>query len=106
ARAVVGAGAVNLRSYAQGRACLVRIPGVCNGIRETTVLAHARLAGITGVGQKAPDVIGAHACSACHDVIAGRRKSSNWTAEEVRLMFYEGILRTLDLLCRDGVLRW
>ena len=96
---------MNLRSYAQGRSCLVRMPGVCNGVRETTVLAHARLAGITGVGQKAPDVIGAHACSACHDVIDGRTKSE-YAREEVLTMFYEGILRTLDLLCRDGVLRW
>lgn len=32
-----------LTKAARGRECQVRIPGVCNGNPETTVLAHYRL---------------------------------------------------------------
>ena len=34
----------DLRKAARGRECQVRIPGVCNGNSETSVLAHIRLA--------------------------------------------------------------
>lgn len=33
----------DLRKAARGRECQVRIPGVCNGNPETSVLAHIRL---------------------------------------------------------------
>lgn len=33
----------NLCKAARGRECQVRIPGVCNGKSETSVLAHIRL---------------------------------------------------------------
>ena len=41
-----------LTKLARGRACQVRLPGICNFNAETTVLAHYRLAGICGVGFK------------------------------------------------------
>lgn len=50
---------MNLRKQARGRGCQVRIPHVCNFNSETTVLAHYRLAGISGMGMKSPDAIGA-----------------------------------------------
>ncbi|EHP0911263.1 DUF1364 family protein, partial [Escherichia coli] len=40
----------DLRKAARGRECQVRIPGVCNGNSETSVLAHIRLAGLCGTG--------------------------------------------------------
>lgn len=40
----------DLRKAARGRECQVRIPGVCNGNPETSVLAHIRLAGLCGTG--------------------------------------------------------
>lgn len=52
---------------------MVRIPGVCNGNPETTVLAHIRIGNVAGIGQKPPDICGVWACSACHDVIDGRK---------------------------------
>lgn len=42
----------DLRKAARGRECQVRIPGVCNGNPETSVLAHIRLAGLCGTGIK------------------------------------------------------
>ena len=59
----------DLRKAARGRECQVRIPGVCNGNPETSVLAHIRLTGLCGTGTKLPELIATIACSACHDEI-------------------------------------
>ena len=62
----------SLRTLAQGQPCMVRIPGVCNGNPETTVLAHIRRGNVAGMGQKPPDLCGVWACSSCHDAMDGR----------------------------------
>ena len=58
-----------LRESAKGQHCMVRLPGVCNGNPETTVLAHLNGG---GMGMKQSDLLGAFACSACHDAVDGR----------------------------------
>lgn len=63
---------MSLRNAAKGKPCMVRLPGICNGNPETTVLAHIRIAGTCGVGMKPPDTQATYACSACHDAIDGR----------------------------------
>ncbi|EPG6221198.1 DUF1364 domain-containing protein [Klebsiella pneumoniae] len=93
----------NLRKAARGRECTVRIPGYCNGNPETSVLAHYRLAGTCGTGCK-PDE-GAIACSACHDLIDGRKKTTDYTRDELRLMHAEGVLRTLAIWKQEGLLK-
>lgn len=93
---VVVSGA-DLRNMARGKPCQVRIPGICNGNPETTVLAHYRMPGICGTGIKPSDVCGAWSCSACHDAIDGRT-STPYTRDELRLMHAEGCLRTLAQL--------
>lgn len=96
---------INLRKEAKGRECTVRIPGVCNGNPETTVLAHLNNKGLFGVGtgQKVPDMFGAWACSACHDAIDFRRKTDMGNAE-LLIMFYEGVFRTQNQLLKEGKL--
>jgi hypothetical protein len=84
----------DLRKLARGKPCMVRLPEICNGNPETTILAHPRLAGITGIGMKAPDEIGAWSCSDCHDAI-DRRTHTDLDRDYVRLAHYEGILRTI-----------
>ena len=37
---------MNLRKMAKDRDCTVRLEGICNGDRATTVLAHVRLPGV------------------------------------------------------------
>jgi hypothetical protein len=91
----------NLRDLAEGRPCLVRVPE-CNGGGATTVLAHYRLAGYSGNGLKPPDVMGAHACSSCHDVIDGRKHIEGWPRERVRLAHAEGVMRTIAALHDEG----
>lgn len=62
-----------LRASARGQDCTLRLPGVCNGNPETTVLAHLPC-GKKGMGMKSPDNMACFACSACHDAIDGRRR--------------------------------
>lgn len=94
----------NLRKLAEGAPCQVRIPGVCNGISETTVLAHLPMVGISGMGMKCPDTIGTWACSACHDEIDARTSlyNSEQYGDYVQRSAYEGMCRTLNELHRRG----
>jgi hypothetical protein len=80
---------MNLRKAARGRGCMIRLPGICNHNSETTVLAHVRLAGVSGMGIKADDLLGAWACSACHDAI-DRRSHTDLDRDAVRLAHLEG----------------
>lgn len=95
----------NLRKAARGRECTVRIPGYCNGNPETSVLAHYRLAGTCGTGCKPDDTQGAIACSARHDLIDGRKRTTDYTRDELRLMHAEGVLRTLAIWKKEGLLK-
>ena len=96
---------MNLRRYAEGKPCMVRLPGICSGDPMTVVLAHFRgLPGLGGMGQKPPDVLGAWACHDCHNEIDRRTRHMDYDA--VREAFMEGVIRTQARLVRDGVLRW
>ena len=94
---------MNLKTAARGKPCMVRLPDVCNHNPDTTVLAHIRLAGISGMGTKSPDLIGAWACSACHDAI-DRRANTDLDRDYVRLAHFEGMARTINSLIDMGVL--
>ncbi|WP_199637383.1 DUF1364 domain-containing protein [Serratia sp. PAMC26656] len=92
----------NLRKEARGRDCQIRIPGICNFNPETTVLAHYRLAGTCGTAIKPDDAQAAWACSACHDEIDRRTRFID--ANDARLMHAEGVLRTQEILRKEGKL--
>lgn len=94
---------MNLRKLAQGKPCMVRIPEVCNHNFDTTVLAHVRIAGISGMGMKSPDLIAAWACYSCHEVY-DRRQSSDLPLETIQLYFLEGVIRTQYQLLKLGVI--
>ena len=89
------------RKEARGKPCMVRIPGVCNGDPETTILAHYRLAGYCGTGMKPIDALGAWACSACHDEVDRRTRH---LADPViaRLAHAEGVLRTIAEIAKES----
>jgi hypothetical protein len=93
----------DLRKEAKGRGCMVRIPGVCNFNSETVVLAHIRMAGISGMSVKANDLLGAWACSSCHDTV-DRRNYLDLERDYVRLMHLEGVARTIAQLGKEGLL--
>ena len=92
----------NLRKQAKGRQCQVRLVGICNGNAETVVLAHYRMAGLNGMGNKPDDMFGAWACSSCHDECD--RRTRKLESEFVRLAHAEGVLRTQAILKQEGKL--
>jgi hypothetical protein len=75
---------------------------VCNHNSETVVLAHIRMPGISGIGLKADDALGAWACSACHDAI-DRRAHTDLDRDYVRLAHLEGMVRTIAQLRAEGI---
>lgn len=91
-----------LRKAARGRQCQIRIPGVCNGNPETTVLAHYRMAGLCGTGIKPSDFVGAWACDSCHSQVDGRSKAL-YTKDKLRQWHLEGVMRTLTVLESEGL---
>lgn len=95
----------DLRKEARGRECQVRLTGVCNFSPATTVLAHVRLAGLTGIGQKSNDLHAAWCCSSCHDVVDGRVRH-DLGREYVQIAMYEGVLRTQNQLIKEGKIKF
>lgn len=90
----------DLRKTARDRPCMVRVPGVCDGGGPTTVLAHYRLSGVSGMGFKSPDVCGAWCCAPCHAWVDSHH------SEEVKVWHLEGVIRTLNALSKEGALKW
>jgi hypothetical protein len=82
---------------------MVRLEGICNHNSETVVLAHIRLSGVSGMGIKADDLLGAWACSACHDAI-DRRFRTDLDRDYVRLAHLEGMVRTIAQLRKEGLI--
>lgn len=93
----------NLCKAARGRECQVRIPGVCNGNAETSVLAHIRIAGLCGTGIKPPDLIATIACSSCHDEIDRRTRLVD--AEYAKECALEGMARTQVIWLKEGLVK-
>ena len=91
----------NLRKEAKGRECQVRIPGICTGENETVVLAHYTRSWLRGMGSKPHDIFGVYCCAACHNAIDGRVRT-NYSREQLRLMHAEGVLRTINILLKEG----
>ncbi len=58
------------------------------------------MAGICGTGMKPDDLIGAWACSACHDEID--RRTHNLDNKDARLYHLEGVIRTQAILLKEG----
>ncbi|MHB8388269.1 MAG: nuclease domain-containing protein [Acidobacteriaceae bacterium] len=84
------------RQAAQGKPCMIRLPG-CDGGGATTVAAHYRLAGYCGAGIKPDDdIFVAWACHHCHAVVDGRIFAPpGYFRSDVRLAHAEGCLRTM-----------
>lgn len=88
-----------LTASARDEECLVRLAGVCNGNPETTILAHFRMSGTSGMGIKPEDWQGAFACSACHTAVDTYKDPS------IQLDFAKGVLRTIARQIEKGLIR-
>ena len=95
-----------IRRAARGQDCTLQLPGICNCDPETTALCHSNeLTSGKGMGLKAPDTEAAFGCSACHDVLDGRRPRPHWMTYEMLLGAFEraklkthAILRNMGLI--------
>lgn len=95
-----------LRKFAKGQPCAASIVGVCNHNNETTVLAHIRVANVAGLSEKPSDLIGAHLCSDCHDVIDGRQQwPIDYTEADKLWVKLAALSRTLDRVGRHFTLK-
>jgi hypothetical protein len=61
------------------------------------------MAGISGMGHKADDLLGAWVCSACHAEVDGQTHVTGLSRDELRLAHLEGMARTIDQLRREGI---
>ena len=95
-----------IRKSAEGVPCQVRLIGICNHDPATTIWAHANgSAAGKGIGMKAHDLLGAYACSNCHDVYDRRADAPEaFAREQVELAFWEGHARSLLLLIERGII--
>lgn len=90
-----------IRKSAKGQPCLVRVPGICNGNSETTVLAHLNGAGL---GAKAGDHEGAYCCSSCHGWLDGGYAQEGVARDTRDLWHLQGVIRTQRVLIDMGLL--
>jgi len=90
-----------IRKSAKGQPCLVRVPGVCNGNTETTVLAHVNGG---GVGVKAGDHEAAYACSTCHEWLDGGYVQHGYSRDTRDLWHLQGVIRTQRVLIEKGLI--
>jgi hypothetical protein len=100
----VGMVSQKLRDSARNQECTLRLPGICQGGTETTVLCHLPShIGLKGMGMKVPDWWACFGCHDCHDGIDRRRQHGLGDLFEVYLLaavqrtwlhwFEEGLLR-------------
>lgn len=92
---------MNLRKEAAWRDCQVRLPGCTGG---PCVLAHIRLSGISGMGIKAPDQLGAWACDSCHKAY-DVHGSTDLDRDFIDKAFLEGVMRTQYTLIKEGKIK-
>lgn len=89
----------DLRREAIGRQCQIRLPG-CQ--TEPCCLCHYRVIGISGMGQKSPDLIGAWGCASCHEKVDRTHRGD----PETQLDFARGVMRTQAALIAEGKVNW
>lgn len=94
----------DLRKEARDRDCQIRVPTVCNRDNSTTVLAHLPKPGMGTKWAGVYDILGAWACSACHDAVDGRIKTS-YQPDTLRLWHHQGVARTIEILISEGKIR-
>lgn len=95
---------IDLRAYAKGKPCLIRVPGWCNREKDTTVFCHYRLVGYSGMSLKMADIFGAFGCSDCHDIVDRRRIVPEIPRSLCQLYLAEGVMRTQAYLAERGIL--
>ena len=87
-----------LRDSARGQPCMIRLPGICSGGTETTVLAHINGG---GMALKKPDLLGAFACDKCHGVVDGKIPT-DMPEHIIELHHWQAVGRTIEWWVENG----
>lgn len=91
-----------IRESARGQECCIRIPGVCNGDVDTTVLAHLPA---MAMGGKGLDIHAAFSCDACHSLVDRRvPNKTEFSGDLIKIWFLEGMIDTQKILVEKGLL--
>lgn len=85
----------DLRREAIGRQCQIRLDGC---LSEPCCLCHWRQSGISGMGLKAYDQIGAWGRASCHDKVDQSERGN----VETQLDFARAVFRTQAILIKEG----
>ena len=90
---------------ARGQQCSARFPGICNGDSSTVVFAHLNGAAFgKGMGVKAHDVLGFHACADCHSYYDVGHGTKAWIDDAAMLeCVLSAVCETWVRLIRSGV---
>lgn len=93
-----------LRS-AKGQPCAFRFPGICHGGTETTVWAHLNGGRFgKGMGMKAHDILGGHACFWCHSYLdGGHATHPKMDRDQFLECILGGVTETLVRLITSGL---
>jgi hypothetical protein len=96
---------MNLRDYAKGKPCLLRVPGYCapGPDNEAVVLCHIKRGWYGSL--KPPDVVAVWGCSRCHDVVDGRQKTE-LTREALDSIILRALCEQLCTYVREEILSW
>jgi len=93
-----------LLKLARGAPCLIAIPGICRGNKETVVACHGNWPELgKGVGLKAHDCFIAFGCQECHNAID--RRAQQLEPEDRRYYWQRGFERTVLWLFENGKLK-
>lgn len=94
---------------ANGEACTMRIPGVCqyvkNGDTSTTVFCHISVfSPIKGTGNKTHDIHGYYACHACHQWQEFGYKEAGRSKTQVLVEMFRAMIETQHLLIQKNLI--
>lgn len=93
----------DLRQFAKGQSCYLRLYPFCTHAAEETVLAHIRRGSTAGVGMKPADINGVPACSKCHAVYDGE-KQPMYGRDQLDAEMLRAHCQWLDFLIKQEVL--
>lgn len=88
---------------ARGNPCTMNIVGACNYDPSTVVFAHFPDES-HGMSRKSDDCSGGYACSACHDVLDGRKKWPGDEGEHKEWYMRRSQTRTFRMMIQSQVL--
>lgn len=92
-----------LRKSARGEDCTLQLFPYCNQNPETTVLCHLP-SEQKGMAIKSPDWWGVYGCSACHDILDGRRKEKSLPPYELLQCTLWALYRTQKRMREKGII--